>query len=184
MNKMVKSFSALMQKVSISLLGCIAISMVVLTPNAMAEAKFTRSQAFDDWMLQCFETDADKENKKERCALTQGVGTNQVKLVASLSVVRGGEDEKENLLRLTLPLGISLADNVTMDIDEQGVDKMEWVTCVNGGCVASKTLNSALVKQLGSGEGVTFTAKTLKDKRDLILKFSLNGFSAGLKEVH
>jgi len=170
---------------SLCLMACGAATiMIVTTPDAMAQPRFTKSQAYGDWLLQCFKVKTGTSGTEERCGLTQGVGTKKVKLVASLSVVRGGAKRKKNLLRLMLPLGVSLADGVVMDIDgDKHFGKLDWVTCVNGGCLAEKELEPPLDKALKVGRNLTVTARTLTKKSDLIMKFSLHGFADGEKQV-
>lgn len=181
----IKKHMVYMRGFSPCLLACwVAMIMIVVTPDAVAQPRFTKSQAYGDWLLQCFKVETGTGGTEERCGLTQGVGTKKVKLVASLSVIRGGSERKTSLLRLTLPLGVSLARGVVMDIDgDKHFGKMAWVTCVNGGCLAEKVLEPSLVKALRGGRSLTATARTLTKKSDLIMKFSLHGFAGGEKQV-
>jgi len=165
--------------------GCLVIMFsgaVVAAPNVQAETTFTRSQAFGDWLLQCFETQENKGTKKERCSLTQGVGTEKVKLVASLSVVKAGKHEQESILRLTVPLGVSLKDNVIMK-NRESLGHLQWLTCLNSGCLAEVKLDEKLLKNFKANNTLTLTAKTLRNQRDLILKFSLKGLNQGLSKI-
>jgi len=153
--------------------------MLVGANNAMAETTFTRSQAFGDWLLQCFNTEDGQGKAQERCSLTQGVGTEKIKLIASLSVVK---DKQKNMLRLTVPLGVSLADKVTMRVNKP-LGALGWLTCLNSGCLAEVNLDDALLSRFKTNKTLTITAKTLTKKRDLILKFSLKGLSDGIAKI-
>ncbi|MDQ6962070.1 MAG: invasion associated locus B family protein [Mariprofundaceae bacterium] len=155
------------------------ICLFSLLPSAVAEPTFTRSEAFGDWLLQCFTVEIKKGQQQERCSLTQGVGTEKVKLIASLSVVK---ESKKQLLRLTVPLGISLSHEVSMK-STTGLGDMKWLTCINSGCLAEKTLDTALIKKLAGKKKLILTVKTLKDKRDLILQFSLKGLAQGIAKT-
>jgi len=159
--------------------AALSLSLLLGASSAMAETKFTRSQAFGDWLLQCFNVEDGQGKKQEKCSLTQGVGTEKVKLIASLSVV---QDKQRNMLRLTVPLGVSLASNVSMKINES-IGSMRWLTCLNSGCLAEIPLNEKLLNRLKTKEELTITANTLTKKRDLILKFSLKGLSKGLSSI-
>jgi len=173
------------RRFSLYMVACgVAILMIVAIPDANSQPKFTKSQAYGDWLLQCFNVETAKDGTEERCGLTQGVGTKKIKLIASLSVVRGGKKRDKTMLRLTLPLGVSLADGVVMDIDgDNRFGKLAWVACVNGGCLAEKELDTSLSTALQKGSKLTVTAGTLTKKSGLVMKFSLLGFANGEKHV-
>lgn len=155
------------------------LSYLLMSFNVVAEPTFTRSEVSGDWLLQCFKTDVKKGTKQERCSLTQGVGTEKIKLIASLSVVK---EEKKHVLRLTLPLGVSLAKNVSMKTNHD-LGHLTWLTCLNTGCLAEVALDATLIKKLANKKTLILTAKTLHNKRDLILQFSLKGFAKGLAKT-
>ncbi|WP_041640773.1 invasion associated locus B family protein [Magnetococcus marinus] len=165
---------------SVMLLG-----MVLLAEPVYAQATFSRSQAYKDWLLQCFEVPVAGQKAEERCTLTQNVGTQKVKRIASLSLIKGGEGRKESFLRLILPLEMYLGEKVTMVVDEESAkpEILEWLTCVTDGCLAELKMTKPLLQKLEKGTALNFNASLYNGRRKLAMKFSLLGFTDGNKQV-
>ena len=139
-----------------------------------------RSQVFGDWTTICRARPEGGEN----CVMGQTV-TNQSEGEARpiMEVVVGRLQDGGGFgMRITLPLGITLAGGATVGVDQNNPDQYAFQRCIPTGCQIDILLDEARVAQLQRGAQGSITFRDFSGQ-PVTLPFSLSGFTAAFNLV-
>lgn len=149
--------------------------------SVQAGQKFTRSQAFDDWVLNCAENDDPKNSGKEHCVLQQRMLTEKGERIMTVNIVMA---EKNDLLAVfTLPLGFFIPDGVKVAVDGAKSRDLEVAFCTQAGCVARIAVDDRFAAEMARGKQLKVAMITGDRTKKLEFPVSLKGISAGLKAI-
>lgn len=113
----------------------------------------------------------------EQRAVLAGSG----QLVAAITIRVPG-DSRKPLLMIRLPLGLSLAGGVTLDVDGAGTRALPLQTCDGGGCYAGAPLPPELLAAMRGGRVLDIVFAGL-DKNPVRIGLPLDGFAEAFDAV-
>ncbi len=170
---------------SLSLIICLALMVGYLTPvQAVTVAeKETTNKQFQDWAYQC----GGEGLKDEQCLIMQNIFIQEsgMRLLRVEMSYLGPDDGP--WLFLTTPLGIFLPAGIVFNVVRMGKGGEEYRipfrVCMPGGCAAFVPLDKNLIwaMKMGSQAKVTFLDNNPREQ--IILEFSLAGFTRGLEAL-
>lgn len=102
-------------------------------------------------------------------------------LVVAVTVRVPGDTRKPELI-VRLPLGLSLAGGVTLDVDGAGGRGLPLETCDGGGCYATAPLPADLLAAMVRGDKLDVIFQSLS-KAPIRLPMSLAGFSDAYDKI-
>jgi len=115
---------------------------------------------------------AELECQMEQRAVISGSG----QLIGSITI-RVPSQTRKPVLMIRGPLGLSLADGVTIDVDGATPQALPLQTCDAGGCYAGAPITDELLNAMFKGQKLNVTFQNLS-KEPIKLPMSLAGFSA------
>lgn len=148
-------------------------------PLSAAYAAANSGDKFGDWLFECQALAANKTS----CALSQTLikkETNQRVLRLAISK---SQDGKGFMFVTVLSLGIYLPSGVTIKTEKGTLIAMTLQACTQHGCIARKKLSAKQIKAIKSENEMTITFSADKST-PITVSVSLNGISAGLKEIN
>jgi invasion protein IalB len=168
-------------------LAAALLAPLLLSPAFAAkdkeDAKKPTEKTFQDWTLVCQKPEG---ADKDVCVLVQqlvrkekeGEGQQRVMLIEVGYAPKGDQ----SLIIFTLPLGISLPQGLSLQVDEGEARRFPVELCLRDGCravlpLADETLSSF---KSGSQGKVTFHDP---NRNPITLPVSLKGFTAGYKAL-
>ena len=144
-----------------------------------AGAQGTVVGTFGDWLLEC---DVPPGAQYEQCALTQTVQAEDRDNIGLVVIVLKTADQQAQLIRVVAPLGVLLPPpfQLGLAIDAEHVGKINFVRCVQEGCVAEALLEPELLSRLRGGTTAIFSIFVTPELDGGIgIPVSLIGFSDG-----
>jgi invasion protein IalB len=81
----------------------------------------------------------------------------------------------------TLPLGVFLAQGISISVDSAPAIRFPYEQCTNVGCSAILPLDSKMLSQFKKGNKADIIVD--EGARLLVIELSLSGFTAGFKRV-
>lgn len=136
-------------------------------------------QRFDDWILRCIKP-AEQPTAKI-CHLGQTISYRDSGQPVLQFAVQLIAEEKAGVL-ITLPLGIRLPRGITITIDGKDPFKLQAERCLPHGCQFELLLDEALEARFKAGMKGEVSVYDLRN-REIVLPFSLKGFTAGFKAL-
>lgn len=166
-------------RIARSLLLALVLSAFALALIASGEARAqgTVVGAYGDWLLEC---DVPPGAQYEQCALTQTVQAADRDNIGLVVIVLKTADQQAQLIRVIAPLGVLLPApfQLGLAIDGEHVGKIDFVRCVQEGCVAEALLETELLAQLQAGTTATFSIFVTPEE-GIGIPVSLVGFTDG-----
>ncbi|MFT5720674.1 MAG: invasion protein IalB [Motiliproteus sp.] len=156
-----------------------AISVSLLLPFSTAYAAANSGDKFGDWLFECQALAANKTN----CMLSQTLINKESKQRVLRLALSNIQDSKGLVLIAVLPLGIYLPSGVTLNTEKGTVIPLNLQTCTQQGCIATSALSSKHIKAI-KAENELVVAFSVNKNTPVTLPVSLNGVSAGLKEIN
>ena len=151
-----------------------------LAPATGTNPALKVKETHGDWEIVCGKTSPTAI--KDECFMAQGVNSRETKRPVLTAMVLKPENQKEPVLRLTVPLGILLPRGLAFAIDGEQVGGVGFLYCLADGCVTQVTLDAAIVGKLKAGKAATATIHQPNDK-PVSIPVSLNGFTAGYDAI-
>lgn len=135
-------------------------------------------ETYQDWVVAC-----QAQDERTLCVMRQVQSNTQTgQHVLTVEFSGGGDGRLGGVL--LMPFGLSLADGVTVGIDEAAAGPVRpFSTCLPQGCLAPVSFEAAEIARLKAGTALTLTAKSLSPAQPVTLKVSLKGFSAALNRI-
>ena len=164
------------------LLPLAAVALVVaLIASTVAHAQGTVVGAYGDWLLEC---DVPPGAQYEQCALTQTVQAADRDNIGLVVIVLKTADQQAQLIRVIAPLGVLLPApfQLGLAIDGEHIGKIDFVRCVQEGCVAEALLENELLDQLRAGTTATFSIFVTPEE-GIGIPVSLVGFTDGFEAL-
>jgi invasion protein IalB len=85
---------------------------------------------------------------------------------------------QQRLLELSVPLGVDLRPGLLIQVDENPVGNLPYLTCNAAGCIALINLDDALWQQLRNGNKAKVAIRGVGQAENTVLELSLKGFTA------
>ncbi len=137
----------------------------VSTPSAAAA-----QDGVGAWRVDC-----GGDGKTLDCRAFQQLVTRETNQLVAQAVARLGPD-KQPLLALQLPLGISVSEPVVIRVDGGREDKAPLQTCTNTGCFVSLPLKDPLLASMRTGAQLKLSLQDT-NKRTVNIDLPLLGFA-------
>jgi invasion protein IalB len=138
---------------------------------AAAASKVTR-QVFGDWVVAC----VPQKSEHRSCIMLQTLASQKLKKPVSVFTI--GKDRTGKLKgSLRLPVGVSLAEGIVVDIGKQAPFTVPYSACHPIGCFAPFDLTAPLVGDLKSAKRIEVVAHSVSQQA-LKFDFSTRGFPA------
>jgi invasion protein IalB len=155
-----------------------------LLPYHSSEAvqKFTRSQAYGDWVLNCSKESDPEIKTSESCSLHQQVMTEKGARLLSVSIATVSKRE-EKIASFSLPLGFYIPDGVKITVGKGKTRRLLVTMCTQKGCFAEIILDKELSRELSLGKKLKLALLTGDRVKNLDFSVSLKGISVGLRSV-
>lgn len=159
---------------SFALGAAVGLLLPAFTSTGDALAQTRLQKTFDQWMVECVETD------KKICGLSfRLVNTKNNRTVLSWAVVPA-KDAGGNLAVIRTPNGVSLADGVSVKVGNAEPVKISYKTCGPVNCIGEADFSDAWLKAFRASESFTLTYVGNNGKKfsqDISLKGFADGFS-------
>jgi invasion protein IalB len=136
-------------------------------------------QQFGDWVVECTALGANRTV----CSLTQTLISQQTRQqVAKFTLGRNVQSNQVTLIAV-VPLGIDLTQPLTGSVDNNPAFTYTIETCVAAGCVATKTVDPALMLSLKNGGKLNLNLRMRGAQQPSQLVGSLSGITAGVSAI-
>lgn len=159
----------------------LAAVCLALTPPAVAQdVPDTLREGYRDWVLTCAPADGNAAGPDtSRCEIAQELRTAETgQRVLRMTLVRDGE--RGAAVTLVTPFGVRVADGV--DIDAGAQTQADFLTCLQGGCVATGLFGDDMLEALSAGQTATITMHAA-DGETVAFEMSLAGFAAAWRRL-
>jgi invasion protein IalB len=131
------------------------------------------NESYQDWAVACATTD-----KGRLCVMSQQQrrsDTSQLVLAAEFNAVSASAVKGT----LVLPFGLSLADGVILQVDDQPAQKaLPFATSLPVGSLVQVAFDAAMLKAMRKGTALKLTAKAYDSGQNIQFAVSLKGFAA------
>jgi len=156
----------------------IIISMALTLPFSAVYAAANTGDKFGDWLFECQALAANKTS----CLLSQTLIKKESNQRVLRLAISKSQQNSGFMLVSVMPLGIYLPAGVTVKTEKGIVIPMIMKACTKQGCIASTPLSKKHLRAIKAGKKLTviFLAN---QATPITLPISLNGISAGLKEL-
>ena len=106
---------------------------------------------------------------------------NQIRLNLILLSSQQG-DKKVTMMRVMAPIGVYLPTGLALEIDGEAVGRVPFTRCLPQFCMANAEATPPTLEKMKKGAAANFII-TEAPGINYSLRISLNGFTAGLKEL-
>lgn len=143
--------------------------------SGSGESPAATSARFQDWLVRC--NDAKGELV---CSLSQQV-VDQRSGRSVLQLSLGAAPNGKHLLGAVVPLGVSVPDGVTLQVGD-ATRRFAYSQCLPGGCIASLTMDDALIEKMKSVPEARL-AVIDRTGKPVVMPVSLKGFGPAFDEL-
>ncbi len=139
----------------------------------------TETQQFEDWTLRCRPASA---TQLRSCHISlQAFARDSGKQVLQFRVGRFGPEKILGAV-IVVPIGVRLPPGLGIQIDEQAIRAYSFVSCDPQSCHVRMGLEADLLSDLKAGLAGNVRFQDAAG-RELVVRFSLQGFSAALQAL-
>ncbi|MBF0453243.1 MAG: invasion associated locus B family protein [Magnetococcales bacterium] len=168
---------------SFALIFALFFGILLPFQSSHAVPKFTRSQAYGDWVLNCAKDTDPKVEKSESCSLSQKIVTEKGVRILGVNIVNTPAKKRDQAI-FSLPLGFYIPDGVKVSVDKGRTRRLLVAFCTQqAGCVAQIELDKKFSRELASGKKMKVTLHTVDRKKQMDFAVSLKGIAAGLRAI-
>lgn len=157
----------------------LALGASMTLAAGMAHAESKSGQDFKDWRMKC---EVQEGSEEERCYIVQGLVTKEGgRQILNVAVGYLAKTEQPAAI-ITLPLGISLPQGVSLQVDEGESTRFPVERCNQTGCLAGIALDEERLTAFRNGleARVTFYDGA---RQPVTVPVSLKGFTAGFDAI-
>lgn len=166
----------------------VGVWLALLSPAApqdTPDAPDTLRESYRDWVLSCALVDpagpADPALPVRRCEIMQELHTAETgQRVLRLALVPG--DAGSASVALVTPFGVRVADGVGIATGGTQQARVDFLTCLKAGCLATGSFDAATLDVLSAAETATITMNATGGET-LTLDLSLAGFAAAWRRL-
>lgn len=155
------------------------------TPDTPAgeDAPDTLRESYRDWVLSCAAGAGPGATPPRRCEIAQEVRTAETdQRVLRMALAGEGNGGAGAAVTLVTPFGVRVADGVGIATAGMDGTRIDFLTCLQGGCVATGTLDAAMLDALQAAETATVTMNSTGGET-VTLDLSLAGFAAAWRRL-
>jgi invasion protein IalB len=158
------------------------VSAVFCISTSQAAQKFTRSQAYGDWTLNCSKDNNPKTKSKEKCSLQQNIVHKKGSRLLTIKIIKI-KKRAEKMAVFAIPLGFYIPDGAKIIIDKGKSRRLLVTHCIPSGCMAQISLSRKLFNELSKGKKMYVGVVTGNRAKKLSFPISLKGISSGLSAI-
>lgn len=166
-------------------LGVVASALIVpMAALTAQEAADALSETYRDWVVNCRGVASVPGDQTTRaCEISQELRqTADGQLV--LRVVLGvGDTGGPADVTFVTPFGVRVLDGVAVETAESNLARIDFLTCMTAGCVATGTLDAGVIDALSAGDTATVTMNATSGD-EVRLDVSLSGFAAAWSRLN
>lgn len=164
-------------------IAALAFSLAALAFNspAAAQTNDAASNNARNWSIGCIAAGRDDALT---CTMEQQIivrETGQRLGRLTIKTTKGTEEGFASML-LQVPLGLSIVDNLTMQVDQSAPVTIPIQTCDANGCYGGHIIDQALLSALRAGNQLTLSFFDLQ-KQKIDANFTLAGFTAAYERI-
>jgi invasion protein IalB len=147
------------------LAGSVLVITLILTARSTADTLTPQSMqpfgalephlVFSPWTKLC--QSGEQANAHQVCFTGKNGRTDSGKSFVAVVLIDPGNDDAK-ILRVTLPLGMRLADGMWIAVDQDSPMNAPYVACVALGCIADYQARSGLIDKLKEGKNLVIQA--------------------------
>ena len=158
------------------LLACLA---VLPGPVAAQDAPDVLTESYRDWTLTC-RAAATPDTQAPHCEIAQELEaeTGQRLLRMALEV----SDPTGAAVTLVTPFGARVMDGVGISSEGTELMRIDFLTCLSGGCVATGVLDAATVSAMSAANSATVSMSSTNGD-EVQVNISLSGFGAAWRRL-
>lgn len=161
------------------------VATVLFVTPALAQSGTSSANAttetFRDWIVRCG-VSTSNGSQVRICQMTQEL-TRSTDNRRVLNVTIQKNDSGAGTTRLTTPLGVALPQGVAISVEDNGLARFQFITCVVGGCIAQGVLEGPALQALQDGAEAQVTMINISTRAPLALNVSLLGFTAAWERL-
>ena len=146
-------------------------------PAAPAHAAATPNFVFSPWTRICGKEGPEGPDAKQVCAVLSEARVEGGQLAATAALVEPG-DRAQDILRVTLPLGVRLAYGTRIIIDQGAPTQSGYVMCL-AGCISDYQAGPELLEKLKKGQQLSIQAIN-PGGQPISVSMPLEGFAKAL----
>ncbi len=151
------------------------VLMIPVSVGARQQGGGTVKSIHAAWSIIC---DTPANVNSEQCVMMQNViAENRPEIGLSVVVLRTA-DNKAEILRLLVPLGVLLPNGLGLNVDQKDIGRAYFVRCLQDGCYAEVILDKRLLETLKSGRSATFIIFQTPEE-GISIPVDLTGFAEG-----
>lgn len=135
----------------------------------------TTTEAYQDWQIACVE-----QGVQARCEMRQNLLNQNKALVAVISLAT--KNDGNLLFQIALPHLLDLKTPVEITVDEKKAADLPYSFCNATACFVVVEQSTKLVSAFRAGTVGRIKARNLA-KEEVVLGFSLNGFSSAMDNL-
>lgn len=165
-----------------ALIVCLVLAPVM---GAAQDAPDALTENYRDWVLICQNSaNAETVQTGRLCEITQELRQAESGQRVLRITLTQSSDPSEDGVTLTLitPLGVRLADGVSLTLAEDDVAGAAFQTCLPAGCIATATLSPGIMERLARGGTATIGMFSTSGDRAQF-EISLQGLSAAWRRL-
>lgn len=172
---------------SIASLALAAIALPALAQNAAPQApaspfsaeNMSINEMVGDWSVRCFRVASIAPCDVMQLATQEG--TNRRVMLVSIAYV---PSEKNFAMQIVVPLGVVLAQGLTLGTGAAALSNVKFTRCERDGCYVESALPMATVDGLSAATGMTSISLVAYPSNEAVnLPVSLNGFKDAIAKM-
>jgi invasion protein IalB len=157
-------------------------SFLVVAAGCAAEAAAQNSASLasdggSGWRIECA-----NDGKALDCRAINRVNHRDTRELIAAVAVRIPPDSKKPAVIIQLPLGIQLADKITLRVDEGKPESYPIQTCTQTGCLVGAPASEALISSLRGGRELKVAFQSLA-KQTITVTMPLAGFALAYDKI-
>jgi invasion protein IalB len=166
-----------MRPIWIAWLAALAAGSVAVAAPAPPSPASLASDGGSGWRVECA-----NDGTRLDCRTINRVHQRDNQQLIAAVAVRLAPDTKKPVLALQVPLGIQVAEAVTLRVDEGKVERYPVQTCTPTGCVAGAALGDALLASLRGGKELKVAFQNMA-RQTITVTMPLGGFGIAYEKI-
>ncbi|MCR9214272.1 MAG: invasion associated locus B family protein [Proteobacteria bacterium] len=162
-------------------IGTLLLAGITIS-NSQAQTASPDTQATgakSSWSVRCAAT---SREAAPDCSIEQRAVVTQTGRLLMQITIRVPAETLKPVLMIQGPLGTYLPAGVTLDVDSNKFQKLEFQTCEANGCYAASPLTSDQLKQLFNGQKLNINVQSA-NRQPLMVPMSLIGFTSAYEKI-
>jgi len=155
-----------------------AIAQAPAAPAPAAQAPSPMpSDGGTGWRVECA-----NDGKALDCQTVNKVSQRETQQIVAAVAIRIPPDTKKPVLMVQLPLGIQVAEQVSVQVDDGKTERYPIQTCAQNGCFVAAPVADAVIGTLRGGKNLKVAFQSLT-KQTITVTMPLGGFALAYDKI-